>query len=43
MTETTRWILTFFLVIFAVAASYGFAINGEPQSFWLWHHVLGVL
>jgi len=30
-------------LVLIVAGSYGFALAGEPQSFWLWHDVLGLL
>jgi len=27
----------------SIGMSYGFALIGEPRSYWLWHTVLGVI
>ncbi|WP_174168628.1 hypothetical protein [Rhizobium rhizogenes] len=27
----------------SVGMSYGFAIWGEPRSYWFWHQVIGVM
>lgn len=37
----TRTLLTVALIPAAFGASYGLAMLGEPQSAWLWCHMLG--
>jgi hypothetical protein len=38
-----EWAFAAGLLVVGIATSVMLAIAGEPQSFWLWHDVLGVI
>ncbi len=36
-------VLDVLAIAIAFGMSYGFAVWGEPRSYWLWHTILGIV